>query len=301
MASFAKIDKIEDKTTSNSTSLCTTFKETDNDKKILEILKTEYKRYIRNKIIFECILECVESLESELGDKLDSTINDIIFEQYHSLGSKQLLGIHLNERLWSCHEVEKLKLVLQNKIHERRADLFAEYKNISSTDLGQVLKTFRTVAHTYDVNLPEKYATCIDYKTNLMKEQQLFMQNITSRSNLLEKLLDLRLKKVPLMCSKANRQCKIKIESNYLKSRIVEYKTKIDIFMEFPRAIEAYQELLKDIKQQQEECELSIEHLKEDKQKYENVSGKEYNEILKTYIMFKNSIDKLNKLCAFVR
>ncbi|KAL3282772.1 hypothetical protein HHI36_005939 [Cryptolaemus montrouzieri] len=290
MASFAEINRNSTAFTYNSV---TTTPE--------EILNAEYKKYVLNKIIFQSLQECTSNLDDELGGKVDNIINDVKLKQYLKIGNHNLLGIQLHSRELNYQEGERLKSALQTKIWQNRMKVFEEFKKITNMDLEDVAKMLKTSAPKYETFLMGKDHTLILYKNKLVKEQEIFMNQVMLRSKLLDEILELRSKKIPNMCEKAYRTCKAKVESNYLKSKIAEYKTKLDIFMEEPKAIQAYQLLLKDIKQQQEECELSIKVMKENKVKYEEVSGREFDEILKPYLMYKASIDKLNKMYAFVK
>ncbi|XP_044750591.1 uncharacterized protein LOC123310940 [Coccinella septempunctata] len=299
MASFAEIHQngiIDNHNSNNSV-----FKENTHQTDIEQILKIEYSRYVRNKILYECLVDSADELDPEMAKKLECIINDIKLKQYLKLENQSLLGLTLKNEELTFQQGEELKSVLQKMLWERKCRITGEFKSITSIDLDQAVNAQKRTPSLHDLYLTQKDQSVISHKEKLVKAQESFMKNVVIRSQLLEEMLDLRLNKVPEMCHQTNRYCKAMIESNYLKAKIAEYKMKLDIFMEIPKAIEAYHQLLKDIKKQQEECELSIEKMKEMKGKYENVSGREYDEILKSYLMYKRSIDELNKMYELVK
>ncbi|XP_045472034.1 uncharacterized protein LOC123678837 [Harmonia axyridis] len=256
------------------------------------IFKIEYGKYVENKIVFECLLNCIDDLDPEVGNKLEDIINDIKLKQYLKLENQNLLGLTVKNRELSYQEADLLKSVLRKKLLEKKKKVFQEFKKITSKDLDLILKQLKP-----SPTLP----IVIEYKDKLFKEQELFMINVKRRNKILDEMLDIRLRKVPTMCNQTIGYCKAIIESNSLKTKLAEYKMKLDVFKEIPKAIEAYQVLLKDIKQQQEECELSIEKMKDLKIKYENVKGREYDEILRSYLMYKHSIEDMNKIYGNIK
>lgn len=264
-----------------------------------QILKIEYSRYIRNKILYECISDCVDDLDPQTGKNLENIINGVKLQQYLKLENHSLLGLHPEFTDLSYQESDQLKAMTQKKLCERKSKTFEVFKSITSKDLDVIIK--RPKVSLYDLSLSVTDQVALNYKEKLIRIQEAFMKNIILRNKILAEMLDLRLNKVPELCEKTNRYCKSIIECNYLKAKIAEYKMKMDIFMEVPNAIDAYHQLLNDIKKQQEECQIDIEKMKESKRKYENVSGKEYDEILKSYLMYKYSLAELNKMCDLVK
>lgn len=264
-----------------------------------QILKIEYSRYIRNKILYECISDCVDDLDPQTGKNLENIINGVKLQQYLKLENHSLLGLHPEFTDLSYQESDQLKAMTQKKLCERKSKTFEVFKSITSKDLDVIIK--RPKVSLYDLSLSVTDQVALNYKEKLITIQEAFMKNIILRNKILAEMLDLRLNKVPELCEKTNRYCKSIIECNYLKAKIAEYKMKMDIFMEVPNAIDAYHQLLNDIKKQQEECQIDIEKMKESKRKYENVSGKEYDEILKSYLMYKYSLAELNKMCDLVK
>lgn len=264
-----------------------------------QILKIEYSRYIRNKILYECISDCVDDLDPQTGKNLENIINGVKLQQYLKLENHSLLGLHPEFTALSYQESDQLKAMTQKKLCERKSKTFEVFKSITSKDLDVIIK--RPKVSLYDLSLSVTDQVALNYKEKLIRIQEAFMKNIILRNKILAEMLDLRLNKVPELCEKTNRYCKSIIECNYLKAKIAEYKMKMDIFMEVPNAIDAYHQLLNDIKKQQEECQIDIEKMKESKRKYENVSGKEYDEILKSYLMYKYSLAELNKMCDLVK
>lgn len=264
-----------------------------------QILKIEYSRYIRNKILYECISDCVDDLDPQTGKNLENIINGVKLQQYLKLENHSLLGLHPEFTDLSYQESDQLKAMTQKKLCERKSKTFEVFKSITSKDLDVIIK--RPKVSLYDLSLSVTDQVALNYKEKLIRIQEAFMKNIILRNKILAEMLDLRLNKVPELCEKTIRYCKSIIECNYLKAKIAEYKMKMDIFMEVPNAIDAYHQLLNDIKKQQEECQIDIEKMKESKRKYENVSGKEYDEILKSYLMYKYSLAELNKMCDLVK
>lgn len=264
-----------------------------------QILKIEYSRYIRNKILYECISDCVDDLDPQTGKNLENIINGVKLQQYLKLENHSLLGLHPEFTDLSYQESDQLKAMTQKKLCERKSKTFEVFKSITSKDLDVIIK--RPKVSLYDLSLSVTDQVALNYKEKLIRIQEAFMKNIILRNKILAEMLDLRLNKVPELCEKTNRYCKSIIECNYLKAKIAEYKMKMDIFMEVPNAIDAYHQLLNDIKKQHEECQIDIEKMKESKRKYENVSGKEYDEILKSYLMYKYSLAELNKMCDLVK
>ncbi|KAJ8928668.1 hypothetical protein NQ314_018762 [Rhamnusium bicolor] len=62
--------------------------------------------------------------------------------------------------------------------------------------------------------------------------------------------------------------------------------------METSNSLKAYKQLIKDLKQQQQDCQKEIEDLNELKEKYDQVSCKQYDDILKSYLQYKAAIEK---------
>lgn len=84
------------------------------------IFKIEYSKYVENKIVFECLLNCIDDLDPEVGNKLEDIINDIKLKQYLKLENQNLLGLTVKNRELSYQEADLLKSVLRKKLLEKK-------------------------------------------------------------------------------------------------------------------------------------------------------------------------------------
>lgn len=258
-----------------------------------EFLKIEYTKFRKYKILLDCIEECIEddnNLDSELRTKIKKIILGEQVSQTRLSDNpiedtfETILGVPLSSTELTFSESNNLHSCLKSKLDSKSASFKSEcFRDVTDTS---------EISSESPLDLAQNDATLLDYRNQLVTEQETYMKNQIDMLDLLEELKDIRLKTVPEVTDKKYEECNFRSRINHLKSQLASNKCRIDIFMETSDSLKAYTEILKDLKEQQEELAMEIERLKHLKKKHSEVSCKEYDDILKSYLQYKSALAK---------
>ncbi|CAG9764108.1 unnamed protein product [Ceutorhynchus assimilis] len=260
-----------------------------------EFLKAYYTKYRRFTIILQTIQECIEddnNLDPDLCEKIEAIILTGQVSQTR-LGEDCLgeciLGVPLNNLSLSYLESDKLCSYLKSKLLSKCANRhYSLSKSVASSNESPI-------------GLTLKDTSLLEYRNKLAIEQGAYMKSQTKVLELLEELMNLRLKVVPELTQGKYQESDLKSRVNSLKAQLAKNKYRIDVFMETRTSLQAYEEIIKDLRDQQQSCSKEIQKLKDLKEKYAEVSCKEYDEILKSYLQYKMSFEKKKTMCELCR
>lgn len=257
-----------------------------------EFLKLEQNKYLHQKILYDLIEEALKEdhLETELKLKIKDIILSENVKQTLSLdlidckGNDKLLGISENKSLLTYSESSSLRDLLRVKLSKNVPSIIE-----SHTDWTELMESNKSLG---PIQLNVEDMTILDYKNKFVIEQEKYINNLLKLQELLEEISNKRVIELPVIMSQKINECKIEEKLNHLKCILSQQKCKVDIFTETNCTLKAYKELIKGIVEQQNECQREIENLLDLKQKYEQVSGKQFDDILKPYLLYKSSLEK---------
>lgn len=250
---------------------------TENDKleNIQRRLHVRLENYLKLKLIYSIIEECLKRSTS-LNTNLKVKIKDNL-----------LFGNCIQWAPFPLKPPEKLtyseQIPLYQEIKQRLIQKLSEAK-ISCEDY------YRADRKLFQMNTSD--IVMLETKQRLIKEQCEYLDNVEKLEQLLSQIVNRRLEIIPKVIENKVREAELTTEINYLKSQLTELKLRTDIFTETNNTLEAYKKLIKDIKNQQDEYSVDIQGLQDLKEKYKQISCAEYNDILRTYLQYKNSIKK---------
>lgn len=263
-------------------------------KDCIEILKIEYSKFKTYETILEGIQECVED-ENNLDPELRAKIKEIVSSKElpqmrlsDCTGNETLLGVPLPTTELTYYESNRLRSCLKVKLKDKAAKLTSQQNLLfhkQSSSIG-------SNRNNSPLDLTPEDRQLLEYRDKLTKEQELYQKSHLELLELLEELKNIRLKAVPETADKKYEECSLRTHINYLKSELARNKCRIDIFKESEDSFKAYTEILKDLREQQHDLVREIEQLNDLKKKYADVSCIEYDEILKSYLQYKSSLEK---------
>ncbi|KAG5900659.1 hypothetical protein JTB14_005929 [Gonioctena quinquepunctata] len=265
-----------------------------------EFLKLEKNKYVQYKIIYDTLEEYIKD-ENTVEDNLKAKVRDIMLGEslaqsltldYNPFDKTNvsLLGeSDVGQSNLTYQEGNVLQEILNKKLNRKYQDITREFNSLTNKDLT---KSFEQTDNSTSMQLSPEDKVLLEYKNKLTSEQEQYIKNLITLSDLLQEITDLRLKSLPETIEKKVEECQIEEKINHLKSLLSNEKCRVDVFTETSCSLKAYKELIKDIKEQQHECQKEIQYLKELQEKYKEVSCKQYDDILKSYIQYKSSIEK---------
>ncbi|KAJ8922262.1 hypothetical protein NQ315_004200 [Exocentrus adspersus] len=267
---------------------------------LYEHLKFERNKYAKYKIIQDALEECID-VNSELDQNLKTKVRDILLsgsvvqclslEEFPSNESRQsVLGlIDINQHELNYMENKHLQDVLKRKLEEKYETVCDDFRKTTSKDIENTLEN---IPSSVPLQMVTEDKILLDLKDRLLLEQEQYVKNLSNQSDLLSEITDARLKKVPELTEHKIKEYQIKEKLNHVKSSLMQEKVRVDVFTEANGSLQAYKELIKDIKDQQSDCEKEIQRLMDLKEKYSQVSCKQYDDILKSYLQYKATIEK---------
>lgn len=264
---------------------------------LYEFLKLEQNKYVQYNIIYEALEECVGE-SSDLDRTLKTKVTDILLsgnaaqtlplDEVPSKESSTLFGFcNINGHELNYLERNQLEKTLTLKLNEKYKNVCEEFHKVTNKDVN---KAFEDSPRSLQMASEDK--VLIEFKTKLVSEQKQYVKNLFSLLESLNEMANLRLKKLPQVTEQKIRECQVEQKMNHLKSLLAQEKVRIDVFTETSNSLKAYKEFIRDIKEQQKNYEREIQELKDLKAKYSNVSCKQYDDILKSYLQYKSSIEK---------
>ncbi|KAJ3662363.1 hypothetical protein Zmor_006717 [Zophobas morio] len=279
-------DRIQNLLLATAASNCTSAQRQElNDLK--HFYEKEYGKYNKYKILFEAIRETAfdyDSLEPELKTKVQNILLETNCIQVidldgigDNLNSNSALGLTNFNSALHYSESLKLKEVVKLRLQDLYKNICETFRKITGENIDKI---------KYDDQAP------IDLKNELELQQKKYICNLLEEQRILQDMVNLRLQKVPQICMNKVLEFQVKSQMSSLQSKIVEEKARIDIFTETSNSLSAYEELMKDIRMQRQECLADIQNLQDLKEKYKQVSCGKYDEILKSFIQYKSSLAK---------
>lgn len=250
----------------------------------------ESKRYMKNKILYETVLQCTK-VKGKLPD-------EVIENSYSIILSEDVLQcIKLNDNKYSeltggCI-LGLTNIKPHELIYEERKVLRSELEQKLILDCETIHKSMFDIVDEYlnkNPNIEEKLI--VDFKQQLNCEQDLYVENLKKCVSLVKDLSNLRIRCLSDICSCKAEEYQVKTEIHDTKCKLLHQKTRMDIFTETSKSLDAYRELIKDIEQQRQQCQCEIENLCELKERYNRVSCRQFETILKSYLEYKNAIEK---------
>ncbi|XP_064210780.1 uncharacterized protein LOC135265330 isoform X2 [Tribolium castaneum] len=242
------------------------------------LLKLQRDRYTHLQILYQAVPDFISTagaLNPDLATKVENILHEQSCQQVEVLDNEntQLLGLQS-----SGH-----RLILEHK-YKKVCDEFlkATSQNVNSVD-GR---------DGCDFSVRPEDNTLVVLKKKLEEQQQKYLENVLTEEKVLEDIAKLRLEKLPKVCDEKIKECQMGAQVGELKTKLARETSRIDVFMERSNSLKAYKELLKDIKEQQLECESEIKHLQEMREKYKQVACKQFDQILKSYVEYKASLSR---------
>lgn len=263
-----------------------------------EILRVEHNKYVQYKIIYDTLEEFINSHDDEHVN-LKRRIKDIMIseslvqcmslDEHCDKPSENIFGIEdMGNTSLNFSESKELQILLKQLIDQKYKKMKADFNNVTEADISSL--TQPSSSSSIDLNDEDKLL--LEYRNKLMAEQKEYIKNLLNLTDLLEEIKKLRLEKLPEITELKIKECQVEEKINSLKCHGFHGKSRVDIFTETSCSLNAYKELIKDIKDQQQDCKREIEELTDLKQKYKDVSCKQYDDILKSYLRYKSAIEK---------
>lgn len=252
----------------------------------------EQKQYIKNKLLYEAVLQCIKEKNGLWNESIENIhqilINEDILQQVKLDTHDNVLGlININSQDISYeegkllkNEIEQKLFFLHNMMHKPVSDTIEQYHSKSQNTEAKLL---------------------VDFRLQLNDEQDRYMKNLHKHITYLKELFNLRNKCLTEISNNKMEECNTKIKIQSIKLKILHEKTKMDIFTDTKMSLDAYRELIKDVGQQQQECQCEVEKLGELKEKYQQVGGPQFENILKRYVEYKTATEKKIKLCKQIK
>lgn len=270
---------------------------------LLEFLKLEYKKNIQYKIILD-IVEDYTHEDNNDNVALKQKIKGIILS--HRVSQSSVLNPSDHTPLLEIQKVNRtglnylegntLQEVLKSKLKEKRDTL---QKQLGQTDKEKV-NTYGEKSFSDILKLSTEDKVLFDMKQQLIAEQELYVNNLLELQQVMAEISDLRLKTLPEGVELKTKHFQAQDKINSLKAIFTEGKFRFDIFTETNCSLEAYKELIKDIRKQQSIYQKQIQELEELKEKYKQVSCKQFDEILNSYKQYKASLEQKKKMYNYL-
>lgn len=271
---------------------------------LLEFLKLEYKKNLQYGILVNILEEYIreDDYNSPLKEKIKNTMLKHSVSQTMSLndetpnGAVNLLGIaRMNTDGLSYAETNSLQEVLKLKLDAKQNLL---YKNLCKTD-KDLLKNPIDQNYTL-IQLPSEDKELLSSKQNLLLEQEQYLKNLIELQKVLYEIAELRVQTLPNKIELKIKSFQAQEKNNSIKSLFTEEKLRVDIFTETKFSLNAYKEFIKDVEKQQKCCQKQIQDLKDLKEKYKQVSCKQFADILTSYRQYKSSLEQRKKLYNYL-
>ncbi|EEZ99612.1 hypothetical protein TcasGA2_TC002129 [Tribolium castaneum] len=256
------------------------------------LLKLQRDRYTHLQILYQAVPDFISTagaLNPDLATKVENILHEQSCQQVEVLDNEntQLLGLQSSGHSeLSFNEGLTLRkaigLILEHK-YKKVCDEFlkATSQNVNSVD-GR---------DGCDFSVRPEDNTLVVLKKKLEEQQQKYLENVLTEEKVLEDIAKLRLENYQ-KCVMKNKRMSNGGPSGRTKTKLARETSRIDVFMERSNSLKAYKELLKDIKEQQLECESEIKHLQEMREKYKQVACKQFDQILKSYVEYKASLSR---------
>lgn len=247
----------------------------------VEILNVQQKKYQEHQILLSFIEEFVkdESRPMQLRLKVKNVLLEHQIKCSKPAESEDdILGVTLNEEL-SDSEGMQLSICLEMMM-KRKVKAVEEKLTNKITGSESLWK------------LSAEDSEILKLLTELNSQQELYASQQKRAVELLEKLKYGKLDIVPELIEHKIANIKLNYDLNLVKAEIANCKWQTDVFNETSSSLEAYKLLLKDMKEEETELQHEIERLEILKQKYADVSCPEYNDILKSYLQYKEALER---------
>lgn len=270
---------------------------------LLEISKLEYRKNIGYKVILDIVDDYIREDNNDnlaLKQKINSIILGYRVSETLILNPNDqisLLGIQkVNKGSLSYSEGNILQEVIIAKLTQKRNNLQKQLDNTGEQSVNNhIEKRFHDV-----LKFSTEEKVLLDTKRQLIAEQELYVKNLLELQEVLLEISELRLKTLPEGVGLKIKHYELQDKINSIKTLFTEGKMRFDIFTETSCALEAYKELIKDIEKQQSIYQKEIEELEEMKEKYKQVSCKQFDEILNSYKQYKSSLEQKKKMYHFL-
>ncbi|CAH1119538.1 unnamed protein product [Phaedon cochleariae] len=267
---------------------------------LTEFLKLERNKYVQYKIVYDILEEFVNE-EDRQEDGLRAKVKEILLcesvtqvtllDENTVDGSKSsVFGLcNVSSPALTYSESKSLQDVIKKKLNEKYLSITDDFHSVANKDMTEYSEDEEI---TTSIKLCHEDKVLVEYKNKLLMEQEQYIRNLITLSELLGDITDLRISKLPGVIEDKVKECQVNEKINSLKSLLAQEKCRVDIFTETTCSLKAYKELIKDIKEQQHECQKDIENLDGLKNKYKEVSCKQFDDILESYLQYKSSIEK---------
>lgn len=267
---------------------------------LYEFLKLEQNKYVQYKILYDALEECVSD-SSDIDRTLKAKVADILLRESatqtqhldHYTAKENTVSLFglcdINGYELNYIERNQLQEALKLKLDEKYKDICDDFYQATNKAVNKAFEDSQT---STSLQMASDDKALIEFKYKLISEQEQYVKNLLSLLELLNEITNLRLKKLPQITERKVKECQVEQKVNHLKSLLAQEKVRIDVFTETSSSLKAYKELIKDIKDQQKDCEKEIQELKDLKEKYNQISCKQYDDILKSYLQYKSSIEK---------
>lgn len=251
-------------------------------------LQVQRRRYIRNKLLHDMLLEMIR--EGFLNSNLSQKVKDILIHQ------DALESISLNESdMLSLLGLKREHLTPVGLTFEEQCKLKSAFERY----LSQYYHTFQNShADLLRANLCTNMNDMLikDLKERLSLKQQEDVENLTQTSLNLDQIIKLRTEELSKIVARKLEEYELKMKIMNAKYKMLYYRLKLSVFTESDKCFEAYQELIRDVRAQQEACQKNIEALALQKEKYTVVQSKEFDSILQAYLQYKTLIHEKKAL-----
>lgn len=269
---------------------------------VKEAFKTHRSKYTKYKILYDSLWEyafhsnCPDNLKSKLQDiLLTSDCAQVVdLESNGIVQNSQVLvdlgNIYTPELTYN--ESLKLKKALESFLQNKHKGICQQFFKMT----GKHVNVDMITEDFGEFSLNSEDGALLELRKKLEEQLRKYVDNLLKEKEILEQIVKLRIEKLPKASNDKIKECQFKSRVTELQSKIVKEKTRIDIFMETNNSLLAYEELMRDIKEQQEECQRDISYFKKLKKQYQHIACKQYDDLLKSFIQYKSSSAKKREM-----
>lgn len=245
-------------------------------------LQDQRKKFFKRRLIMNILNNT--DLSGELSEKVQwlVTTEDVLETTeltYENCVSSDcvLLGLHnINNHLLNYEEKNILKASTEKQILSRQSELHGRFSKLLN-----------------DVNKEENERALLkDFKKQLNESHTCYLSNLNDYCTQLEEVIHIRRDILPDIIKSKLEEYKYRKKIQEMKYKCVQNRTRIFMFMESTKSLAAYEELLKDILDQQSESQQAINNLNALKERYAYIKCKQFDTILNTYRDYCIAIEK---------
>lgn len=253
----------------------------------MQAVKYERDKLNKYRILCQAIKDCTKlSSKQQLDDDLKSKINTMRLNsqcyQLINIGSDgKLLGIELQQTTNRLDhtEREQLRTVLLCTLKDQYVRIREQFEQLTQKSIDSC-------------SVQSDNCATLDLYNKLLDKQNQCEENLVKLHGLFECMLKMKLDELPGLTDRKFEEAQLKFNMLSLRNQILQIKVTSDVLNECSEATQAYKTLNRDIAEQKAQYEKKLADLIDLRERYKLVSCKQFDEILKTYVQYKNGFKK---------